>query len=143
MSAGMATDEVTDAIAHIEMHRQETQKEAGLAAACSEALRKLHELLEGEQAAPQPHEPGSGHLANIEAVMIEIKRVKKLADIASQGAILKRTHTGQRQSAPRPGGPATPPATRAAERWGGAATVRSKPLADSAMQASCCAGLGR
>lgn len=118
MSAGMATDEVTDAIAHIEMHRQETQKEAGLAAACSEALRKLHELLEGEQAAAQPHGPDSGHLANIEAVMIEIKRVKKLADIASQGAILKRTHTGQRQSAPRPGGPRNPPRNKGRRTMG-------------------------
>ena len=108
MSIGMATDEVTDAIAHIEMHRQETEKEAGLAAACNEALRKLHELLAGEQAVPPPHEPGAGHLANIEAVMIEIKRVTKLAGIGSQGAILKRSHTGQRQPAPRPGGPRNP-----------------------------------
>ncbi len=108
MSAGMATDEVTDAIAHIEMHRQETQKEAGLAAACSEALRKLNELLQGEQAAAQPQGPGGGHLANIEAVMIEIKRVKKLADVGSQGAILRHTHSGQRQAAPRPGGPRNP-----------------------------------
>ena len=108
MSIGVATDEVIDAIAHIEMHRQETQKEAGLAAACSEALRKLHQLLEDEQAASQPHAPDSGHLANIEAVMIEIKRVKKLADIGSQGAILRRTHTGARQAAPRPGGPRNP-----------------------------------
>jgi bacterioferritin-associated ferredoxin len=108
MSPGMASDEVTDAIAHIEMHRQETQKESGLAAACSEALRKLHELLASEQAAAQPHEPGAGHLANIEAVMIEIKRVTKLAGIGSQGAILKRSHTGQRQQAPRPGGPRNP-----------------------------------
>ncbi len=36
----MAIENVTDMIAHIEMHRQEMAMEAGLAAACGEALRK-------------------------------------------------------------------------------------------------------
>ena len=103
MDTGMADDEVTDAIAHIEMQRQETEKESGLAAACSEALRKLHELLDREQAAPQPHGPGTGHLANIEAVMMEIKRVKKLAGITNQGAISKRLRPGQHQVTLRSG----------------------------------------
>ncbi len=51
MSAGLAIDEVTDMIAHIEMHRQEMAKEAGLAAACGEAPRRLHELLDHGRAA--------------------------------------------------------------------------------------------
>ena len=75
----MASDEVTDLIALIEMYRQEAQKEAGLAAACSEALHKLHELLEREKAAMQLQGPDNGHPANIEAVMHHIQRVKKLA----------------------------------------------------------------
>ena len=45
----MASDEVIDGIAAIEMHRQGTEKESGLAAACSEALRKLHAMLEQEK----------------------------------------------------------------------------------------------
>ena len=45
----MISDEVIDAIAQIELQRQEMEKEAGLAAACNEALRKLHELLERER----------------------------------------------------------------------------------------------
>ena len=77
MGPETATDEVTDAIAHTEMHRQETEKEAGLAAACNESLRKLHELLDREKQALQLHGPSTGHSANIEAVTAEIKRVKK------------------------------------------------------------------
>lgn len=105
MGAGTATDEVTDAIAHIEMHRQEMEKEAGLGAACSEALRKLHELLDREREALQLHGPGTVHAANVEAVTAEIKRVKNLALITSQGSIPKSARPGQRrmswQNAPR------------------------------------------
>ena len=97
MGAEMATDEVTDIIASIEMQRQETVKEAGLAAACSEALRKLHELLDREKKALQLHGPSTQHSANIEAVLIEIKKVKKLADITSRGSIPKGARPGQRQ----------------------------------------------
>ena len=75
MNAGTASDEVIDAIASIEMHRQELEKEAGLAAACSEALRKLHELLDHERAAQQLHAPGTKHPANVEAVTAEIKKI--------------------------------------------------------------------
>jgi hypothetical protein len=79
MSTEMATDEVTDMIAHIEMHRQEMVKETGLAPACGEALRKLHELLEHERSAMQLHGTSTTHPANIEAITIEIKRVRQLA----------------------------------------------------------------
>ena len=103
MSTGMANDEVIDAIAHIEMQRQEMEKESGLAAACSEALRRLHELLDREQAAPQLHGPGTGHLANVEAVMIEIKRIKKLVGITNQGAISKHPRPRQHQVSLRSG----------------------------------------
>jgi len=75
----MISDEVMDAIAEIALHRQEMQKEAGLAAACNEALRKLHELLEREKQALQLHGPGARHAAHIEALAAEIERVKRLA----------------------------------------------------------------
>ena len=78
----MTSDETLDAIAHIELHRQEMAREVGIAAACSEALRKLHELLEHEREAP--HGPGTRHAANIEAVTGEIERVKGLAGAASR-----------------------------------------------------------
>lgn len=89
MKTVTASDEVTDAIALIEMQRQEMEKESGRAAASSEALRKLHELLDREKAAPQPHDPGTGYLANTEAVMIEIKRVQQLAGGKGEGKIAK------------------------------------------------------
>jgi predicted HAD superfamily phosphohydrolase len=57
----IATDVVTDSIAHIEMYRQIATKEAGLAVSCSEALRKLQELLDAERAALQRQESGAGH----------------------------------------------------------------------------------
>ena len=76
MNTEMPTDEVTDSIAHIEMQRQDAARESGLAAACSEALRKLHALLASEQ---QLQPPGSGRSANVQAVATEIERVKRLA----------------------------------------------------------------
>jgi len=80
-----ASYEVIDAIAGIEMKRRETEKEAGLAASCSSALRKLRELLDREKEALQLRGAGTGHPANVDAVMIEVERVKRLAVIKVQG----------------------------------------------------------
>ena len=92
---------MTDGIAAIEMHRQGTEKESGLAAACSEALRKLHELLEQEKAALQQHGPETMFAANVEAVANEIKRVQAMAGIKGQGPVHKNERPSERQ-APRP-----------------------------------------
>ena len=101
MQAGMPSDEVTDAIAHIEMHRQETQKESGLAASCSDALRKLHLLLEEERANQQAQPPGSGNPANIEAVTAAIQKTRNLA---SGGNKSPRGKEGRHGHPPQPGG---------------------------------------
>ncbi len=85
MNTEPASDEVTDSIAHIEMHRQEMAKEAGLATACNEALRKLHELLKHEQEELQKNGPHSQHTANMEALTGAIERVKRLAGVKSPG----------------------------------------------------------
>ena len=79
MNTEMATDEVTDGIAHIEMQRQDAQREEGLAVACRDALRKLHELLAQERAAMQTHTPQATRSPNVDAVTTEIERVKRLA----------------------------------------------------------------
>lgn len=118
MHVGMPSDEVTDAIAHIEMHRQETQKESGLAASCSEALRKLHTLLEEERAAQQAHATGAGNPADIEAVMTEIRRIKNLAGGAHQGANIKRARGGPQPPAPHPRGPRNQPRNKGRRRMG-------------------------
>lgn len=102
METGTASDDVTDAIASIEMHRQQTEKETGLAAACSEALRRLHELLERERGAQQ-HGPGTKHPANIEAVTAEIRRIRKLAGVTSQAPIPRNPRPGQPPASARSG----------------------------------------
>ena len=85
----MTPDEVTSAIARIETHRQAMAKEASAAAACNEALRKLHEILEREREALQLHGAADGHAENIGAVTAEIERVKKLAGTAGKGMMPK------------------------------------------------------
>ena len=100
-----ATDEVIDAIADIELKRRETEKEAGLAMSCSSALHRLNELLEHETEALRLRGPDSGHQENVQAVKIEIERVKKLAVVRDQNPFPRHARTGPRQvswrSAPR------------------------------------------
>ena len=85
----MINTEVTGAIAYIERHRQAMEKEGGAAAACNEALRRLHELLEREHGALQSSGAGGGHAANIVAVTAEIERVKRMAGGAERGVMPK------------------------------------------------------
>ena len=102
MNTGMPTDEVTDAIAYIEMHRQETARETGVPAACAQALRQLQELLEQERQALQPGTDGDP--SNVDAVTNEINRVKSLANGRNQGRNPNRAHSGSGAgSGPGPG----------------------------------------
>jgi hypothetical protein len=117
MNATMVSDEVTDTIALIEMHRQEAQKESGLAAACSEALRKLQALLEQERETLRLQGAGSSHSVNLEAINNHIQRVKKMAGAGSGGPGARgRTGHPPRAGAPpqppRPGGPRGPSKNR-------------------------------
>jgi hypothetical protein len=89
-----ATGEAIDAIANIEAQRQAMEKEAGLAAACSSALRKLHELLDREKEALQLRGPVAGHPQIVEAVTTDIERVKQLAVAKSQGPTRKGGYAG-------------------------------------------------
>lgn len=111
MSIRMASDEVTDDIAAIEMHRQGTEQESGLAAACSEALRKLHTLLEQEKEALRQHGPDTVHAINVEAVANEIKRVQSMVGGKSQGAA-PRNARPRGQQMPRPEKSRNPPRNR-------------------------------
>ena len=85
----MITTEVGNAIVHIEKHRRAMAKEASAAAACNEALRKLHELLDREHEALRSPGAGDEHAANVEAVKAEIERVKRLAGVAGKGVMPK------------------------------------------------------
>src|SRR5688572_8877854 len=83
--AASASDEVIDEIAEIEMRRREAEKEGGLAASCSSALRKLHELLDRETETRRQGGAAAGQPGNVEAVAAEIERLKKRAPATGQG----------------------------------------------------------
>ena len=101
MSTRLASDEVTDGIAAIEVHRQGTEKESGLAAACSEALRKLQALLEQEKANLALNSQDAVLQANVDAVENELRRVQSLAGIKGQGSG-PRSPRMREQQGPRP-----------------------------------------
>jgi len=98
LGTSSATDEVIDAIADIEMQRQEKEKEAGLAASCSAALGRLHERLDHEKEALQLRGPDAGHQGNVEALTTKIERVKGLTVVASRGPTPASPYRGPRKA---------------------------------------------
>ena len=117
MDTETAADDITDAIAQIELQRQESAKTAGLATACNEALRKLHEMLHHEQEAAQRHGAGTRHPANVAALTAAIEKVKKLAGAGSKGARVHAQRQGQKM-VPPPGAPHQPPRNRGRRTMG-------------------------
>ncbi|MGH8642840.1 MAG: hypothetical protein ACRET6_14090 [Burkholderiales bacterium] len=101
METTPATEATIDLIAGIEMQRWNMENEAGLAASCGAALRRLHEVLEREMRALQQHEPGAGHPQNVEVLRTEIERVKGLAAGASQGPASRSTYPWQGKASRR------------------------------------------
>ena len=99
----MISERVLDAIAQIELHRQDMAKGSSVAAACNEALRKLQELLEGEKKELQSPGPGAEHAEDIKALTAEIERVKRLA-----GAGKGRMPGHERSQRPKGVGPDQP-----------------------------------
>jgi hypothetical protein len=113
----MITTEIANAIVHIEKHRQAMAKEASAVAACNEALRKLHELLDREHEALQSPGASGEHAANVEAVKTEIERVKQLAGTAGKGVMPK--HGRPRMQKPvGPSKPHNPPRYKARRTMG-------------------------
>ena len=84
-----ATNDVADAIADIEKRRLTTETEVGMAMAFSTALHRLYDLLHHETEGLRLRGPASAHLPNVEAVSIEIGRVKKLAVVKPEGKTCK------------------------------------------------------
>ena len=117
MNRRMASDEVTDGIAAIEMHRQGTEIESGLAAACSEALKKLHELLAQEKEALQLQGPDTVSAVNVDVVENEIKRVQAMAGMKGQGPMSTNARPRERQM-PRPDKSHNPPRNRGRRTMG-------------------------
>jgi hypothetical protein len=112
MDTNTAADDITDAIAQIELHRQESAKLAGLETACNEALRKLHEILGQEQEAVQRHSAGTRHPANIRVLTAAIEKVKKLAGAGSQGGGRGSTPDQRQTRVAPPGAAHQPPRNR-------------------------------
>ena len=84
MSEEITTDNVLDAIALIEMQRQDLHRESDPEGWRNQALAKLQELLRQlEEALRQPN-PSPEHHANAEAVRNAINRLKTRAGAASQ-----------------------------------------------------------
>ncbi|HLX80239.1 MAG TPA: hypothetical protein VKS43_06615 [Burkholderiales bacterium] len=84
MTEEFLMDEVTDLIASVEMHRKEIERESGLEASRSYALRRLQEALQKEQEAAQLDGSSPVRAATAEALAIEIRRVGSLSRAASQ-----------------------------------------------------------
>jgi hypothetical protein len=89
---------VIDRIAEMESQRQAMEKDSSLAASCSSALRRLHELLDRETEALQLRGPDAGHPENVEAVAAEIERVKGMTTIANAGPAPRGAYPGQRKA---------------------------------------------
>jgi hypothetical protein len=117
MSIRLASDEVTDGIAAIEMHRQGTEKESGLAVSCTEALGKLNALLEQEKAALELNAQDPVLAANVEVVANEIRRVQAMAGVKGHGAPAKNARPRERQR-PQPDKPHNAPRNRGRRSMG-------------------------
>ena len=105
MDTATAID-IADLIASVEMHRREMERSSGFTAACNEALRLLHKLLDLEREALQMHRPGiRRHSANIGVVTTEITRVEQMLGNTSRGAVsgnpLPARHRASPQSSAR------------------------------------------
>ena len=89
MNTERATPEVIDALAGIEMQRQEKEKESGVPVSCSWALGKLYELLPGRRKSPGTNSESAALHGNIEAATVAIERLRKLAQVTGEHAKLK------------------------------------------------------
>jgi len=89
VNAEHATPELIDALAGIEMQRQEREKESGVPVSCNWALGKLYELLPREKKSPG---------MNAESAALQIGRLRKLAQTTSQRATPKSDRPWHRRS---------------------------------------------
>jgi len=84
MNAEHATPELIDALAGIEMQRQERERESGVPVSCNWALGKLYELLPRERKPPETNVENTALQGNIEAATLAIERLRKLAQTTGQ-----------------------------------------------------------
>lgn len=112
-----ASDEVIDAIAEIKAQCQAMEQDDGAAVARSGALRRLQALLDDVRAALRSHGVDAGNFANIDAVTMEIERVKKQGSIMDRGVLSRDRRPEPRQVALR-SGTRTPPRNKGRRTMG-------------------------
>jgi hypothetical protein len=105
MNAEQPTPEVTDALASIEMQRRGMEKQLGVPASCGWALRELYGLLGHGKRTPERAIDDTALPANIAATTGAIERVRRLARITGQRAMLKGRRTAQLKRSWRDGRP--------------------------------------
>jgi hypothetical protein len=81
-----ATAGVADAVARIEVQRQEREKESGVPVSCSWALGRLHELLPRERKSAGTSAESRALRASIEAATQAIGQLRELAQITGRRA---------------------------------------------------------
>jgi hypothetical protein len=96
MNAEKPTREVTRALASIEMQRRGKEKQLGVPASCSWALRELYGLLGHGKRIPETIIEDAALPANTTAAIEAIERLRKLAWITGRRAMLKGTAQLQR-----------------------------------------------
>jgi hypothetical protein len=96
MNAAQPTPEVTEALVRIEMQRQEKEKQLGVPASCGWALHELYGLLGHGRRTPEAAVEDTAPSANVAAATRAIERLRRLARVAGQRAMLRGSAQLQR-----------------------------------------------
>jgi hypothetical protein len=102
MSEDITTDSVLDAIALIEMQRQDLHRESDPEGWRNQALAKLQEILRQLEEALRQPSPSPEHHANAEAVRNAINRVRARPGAAAQHPTRDGTQRRQPQKSRQP-----------------------------------------
>jgi hypothetical protein len=88
MNAEQPTLEVTEALASIETQRQGKERQLGVPASCGWALRELYGLIGHARRTPEAAAEDTARSANVAAATEAIERLRRLARVAGQRAML-------------------------------------------------------
>lgn len=97
MNAEQPTPEVTEALASIEMQRRGKERQLGVPASCGWALRELYGLLARGKRIQETTVEDTALPANVAAATGAIERLRRLARLTGQRAMLKGKRTAQLQ----------------------------------------------
>ena len=101
MNEEITADSIIDAIAVIELQRQEMHRESDPEAWRNRALAKLQAMLQQLEEAQRLHGPSPEQLANTQAVMTAIGTIKARAGATAKHPVRKGTETHRRDGSRR------------------------------------------